>query len=111
MLSIMKEANSDKLDNIKDLEWTADQLGISAVIIQDLSAHRNGDYRFDWSRMLSFQGETGPYLQYAHARICGIIRKVGGDLKLNKEANLDLLIEEEAFILAKLIGFYHRPLR
>ncbi|MFO7178433.1 MAG: arginine--tRNA ligase [Pseudomonadota bacterium] len=53
----------------------ARQVGIGAIKYADLSTERIKDYVFDWSRMLAFEGNTGPYLQYAHARICSILRK------------------------------------
>jgi arginyl-tRNA synthetase len=53
----------------------APQIGIGAVKYADLSNDRNKDYVFDWERMLAAEGRTGPYLQYAHARIQSIFRK------------------------------------
>ncbi|MGP0031083.1 MAG: arginine--tRNA ligase [Acidimicrobiales bacterium] len=50
-------------------------LGIGAVKYADLSTERMRDYVFDWDRMLAFEGDTGPYLQYAHARIRSIFRR------------------------------------
>ena len=50
-------------------------VGIGAVKYADLSTDRVKDYTFDWDRMLSFDGNTAPYLQYAHARICSIFRR------------------------------------
>ena len=50
-------------------------IGIGAIKYADLSSDRVKDYVFDWARMLAFEGNTGPYLQYAHARICSILRK------------------------------------
>jgi arginyl-tRNA synthetase len=50
-------------------------VGIGAVKYADLSTDRIKDYTFDWDRMLSFDGNTAPYLQYAHARICSIFRR------------------------------------
>ena len=55
----------------------ARQIGIGAVKYADLSTDRIKDYVFDWERMLAFEGNTSPYLQYAHARICSIFRKTG----------------------------------
>jgi arginyl-tRNA synthetase len=57
----------------------ARQIGIGAVKYADLSTDRIKDYVFDWERMLAFEGNTSPYLQYAHARICSIFRKTGVD--------------------------------
>jgi arginyl-tRNA synthetase len=52
-------------------------LGIGAVKYADLSTERMRDYVFDWDRMLAFEGDTGPYLQYAHARVRSIFRRAG----------------------------------
>ena len=52
-------------------------LGIGAVKYADLSTDRTKDYVFDWDRMLAFEGDTGPYLQYAHARVRSIFRRGG----------------------------------
>jgi arginyl-tRNA synthetase len=53
----------------------AAEIGIGAIKYADLQNDRIKDYVFDWDRMLAAEGRTGPYLQYAHARICSIIRK------------------------------------
>ncbi len=58
-------------------EAIATIVGIGAVKYADLSTDRIKDYIFDWDRMLSFDGNTAPYLQYAHARICSIFRRAG----------------------------------
>jgi len=55
----------------------ARQVGIGAVKYADLSTDRIKDYVFDWDRMLAFDGNTAPYLQYQHARICSIFRRAG----------------------------------
>ena len=60
-----------------DRESVARMIGIGAVKYSDLSTDRVKDYIFDWERMLSFDGNTAPYLQYAHARICSIFRRAG----------------------------------
>jgi len=53
-------------------------VGIGAVKYADLSSDRIKDYIFDWDRMLSFDGNTAPYIMYAHARCRSILRKAGG---------------------------------
>src|SRR5262249_1438366 len=50
-------------------------VGIGAIKHADLSSDRIKDYVFDWKRLLAFEGNTGPYLMYAHARVCRILRK------------------------------------
>ncbi len=62
-------------DADEDLEIIARQLAMGAIKFADLSTDRQRDYVFDWDRMLAFEGATGPYLQYAHARICSIFRR------------------------------------
>jgi arginyl-tRNA synthetase len=57
----------------------AQMIGIGSVKYADLSTDRIRDYVFDWERMLSFDGNTAPYLQYAHARICSIFRRADLD--------------------------------
>lgn len=57
----------------------ARMIGIGALKYAELSTDRVKDYVFDFDRMLSFDGDTGPYLQYAHARICSIFRKAEAD--------------------------------
>eukprot|EP01132_Coremiostelium_polycephalum_P007771 gene7771-9565_t len=103
MLKKMKE-NETKFAEIADPESTADILGISAVYIQDFSAKRGRDYEFNWDRMLQADGDTGVYLQYAHARLCSLARKSGATF--NPNADLSLLTEPEAFDLAITIGRY-----
>ena len=71
----VKEKNAD-LPAAQQAE-VARQIGIGAVKYADLSTDRIKDYVFDWERMLAFEGNTSPYLQYAHARICSIFRKAG----------------------------------
>jgi arginyl-tRNA synthetase len=58
-----------------DDDQVAAMVGIGAVKYSDLSTDRGRDYVFDWDRMLAFEGNTGPYLQYAHARIRSIFRR------------------------------------
>ena len=57
----------------------ARMIGIGAVKYADLSTDRVKDYVFDWDRMLAFDGNTAPYLQYAHARICSVFRRAGAE--------------------------------
>ena len=87
-------------------------VGIGAVKYADLSTERTKDYVFDWERMLSFEGNTAPYLQYAYARICSIFRKWGGDrdsLGENFESlledDLDILSTEEMTLSRRLVEF------
>jgi arginyl-tRNA synthetase len=75
MLSIMEE-HSEKMALVADPKGVSEALGLSAIIVQDLFARRAKDYKFDWNAMLKSEGNTGPFLQYTHARLCSIERKV-----------------------------------
>jgi len=68
--------NEAKYKQVEDPERTAEVLGISAIMVQDMAGKRINNYEFSYERMTSFEGDTGPYLQYAHARLCSIFRKV-----------------------------------
>jgi arginyl-tRNA synthetase len=63
--------------DLVEVEPVARAIGIGAIKYADLSTDRQKDYVFDYDRMLSFKGNTGPYLQYAHARIQSVFRKAG----------------------------------
>ncbi|KAI0084067.1 arginyl-tRNA synthetase [Irpex rosettiformis] len=100
--------NEAKYTAIEDPEYVAQEVGISGVKIQDMAAKRINNYTFNWDRMLSFEGDTGPYLQYAHVRLASIGRKNPELLPLPAPAaiNTDLLIEPSAREIAFLIGTY-----
>jgi len=97
MLTTMS-SNASKLEELDaDPKAVADVIGVSAVVAQDFSARRIKDYDFEWARMTSFEGRTGPYLEYAHARLCSVERKCG--FELNPDADLSLITEPEAALL------------
>ena len=68
---------AEKNPNLEERDLIADQVGISAVIFADVNYRRTRDISFDLDEVLNFDGETGPYLQYTHARFCSILRKHG----------------------------------
>lgn len=88
--------NEGKYVQVENPEQTADTLGISAVMVQDMSGKRINNYEFDINRMTSFEGDTGPYLQYAHARLCSIARKAELSPADLASADLSLLKEKHA---------------
>lgn len=73
--ALIDEKNTDLSDAEKD--QVAQAVGIGAVKYADLSRTRTHDYSFSFEQMLSFEGNTAPYLQYAFARICSLFRKAG----------------------------------
>jgi arginyl-tRNA synthetase len=76
-----------KNPNLKNADAVARAVGIGALKYFDLSHHRDSDIVFSWDRALSFEGNTGPYLQYTHARLKSILDKarVAGHLSLPDE--------------------------
>ena len=114
MLEQMKDSEQSKIDEIDDPETTADTVGLSAVYAQDLCSKRIKGYSFEWDRVTSFEGDTGPYLQYAHARLCSIERKVMNKFAVYLDetaplnCDLSLLKENQARFLAYEIGRYPR---
>lgn len=68
----------EKNPELADKEEVARQVGVGAIVFNDLSANRIKDVVFSWEDALSFDGETGPYVQYAHARACSVLRKANG---------------------------------
>lgn len=107
MLEVMKK-NEAKYAQIEDPDKIADLVGISAVMIQDMSAKRVNNYNFVWDRMLSFEGDTGPYLQYAHSRLASVYRNatIGKDPEHLQNFDLSLLKEQQALDLIRLLAQY-----
>ncbi len=93
----------EKNPSLENKAEVARQVGIGAVIFGDLSNDRVKDIEFDWEKILDFSGETAPYIQYSHARICSILRKTGGRPAL---FNARLLVsEEEQVVIRSLARF------
>ncbi|KAG9233406.1 arginyl-tRNA synthetase [Amylocarpus encephaloides] len=101
--TVMK-TNETKYQQIEDPEKTADTLAISAILVQDMTGKRINGYTFDMDRMTSFEGDTGPYLQYAHARVCSIVRKTGVDPSKLGHADFTLLTEKHAIDLVRMLA-------
>lgn len=83
----------------------AKTVGIGAVKYFELSTDRIKDYVFDWDRMLAFEGNTGPYLQYAHARICSIFRRAGIERATVRSAPIALDHRAERALAMRVMGY------
>ncbi len=94
-----------KNPELKNRKNIAKDVGIGALKYADLSRDRIKDVKFDWDEILSFEGDTGPYIQYTHARACSIIRK--SKLKsIPKKFDTSLLKDaKEKAIIRKLVEF------
>ncbi|MGN0780999.1 MAG: arginine--tRNA ligase [Christensenellales bacterium] len=99
-LEIIKEKSPD----LEDKEAAARAVGVGAVVWGILYNSRIKDTSFSWKKMLNFDGETGPYAQYTHARCCSVLRKAGG----YDEADIDctLLSGEAETALVKAIAAF-----
>ena len=99
---IMREKEAQGVD----IDEVSKEVGIGAVIFQELSNNRIKDYVFSWDKVLNFDGETGPYVQYTHARASSVLRKAEEqgyeipDLCTDDAAHLG---SDSAYMLAKLI--------
>lgn len=89
----------------KELEHMATVLGIASVKYADLSKNRESDYIFDWDTMISFDGNTAPYLLYACTRIQSLLQKAGVTDKMLDEAPFILQDEHEQRLLKQLLLF------
>jgi arginyl-tRNA synthetase len=103
-----REIIIEKNVNTDDVDETARQVGIGAVIFNELSNNRIKDYVFSWDKALNFEGETGPYVQYSHARASGVLRKAR-DAGIQARADVDTayLTGDSAYELTLLI--YNLP--
>jgi arginyl-tRNA synthetase len=97
-------AAAERTEDLEDRFAIARQLGIGAVKYSDLATDRLRDYAFDFDRMLAFEGSTGPYLQYAHARICSIFRR-GEVATPGPETTVILEHPSERALALELLGF------
>ena len=89
-----------------NIEETAAMVGIGAVMFQELSNNRIKDYTFSWDKVLNFEGETGPYVQYTHARAASVLRKAGEEVVAKAAAgNIDAsyITSDSAYELTKAI--------
>ena len=101
----VKAIIENKNPNLENKEEIAKQVGIGAVIFNDLYNNRIKDEVFDWDIMLNFNGETGPYMQYIYVRTKSILEKAGYIPKI-EDVDFDLLNNDTAYKIIKLIYYF-----
>ena len=107
-ISRAKAQIEEKNPNLENKEAVAHAVGVGAVKFYDLKTDRRNGYDFDLEAMVSFEGETGPYVQYAYARIQSILRKA--DFKPSLDANYNLN-DAESWEIIKLIQDFARVVK
>lgn len=109
-----KEVIKEKNPDLKNRDKIAEKVGIGAVVFADLSVDRNREVVFDWKKILSFEGETGPYLQYTYSRCNALLKKAKG---VKKITNLALTKNETELVkmislfpkIVEKAGFEYKP--
>lgn len=92
-----------KNPELENKELIARQIGISALTFNDLKNDRVKDVRFDWDAVMSFEGDTGPYVQNAHVRLCSILKKAGYTPAL-ADVDYAQLTDDAAYELIKVLA-------
>jgi len=100
-LEIIEEKNP----NLENKHEIAKQMGVGAVIFSDLFSNRIKDVSFSWDEVLNFDGETGPYVQYTHARACSVLRKAGEEGSISQtDFDSSILSSDEEYKLVKTLS-------
>jgi arginyl-tRNA synthetase len=103
----------EKNPQLPNKEEVAKQVGIGAVIFDDMYNNIIKDIQFSWERVLNFDGETGPYVQYTHARACSVLKKAGLNLEELPSFDIDFTrISDEATVaIVKELGKFKKIIK
>lgn len=101
---------NDKNPDLPDKEEVAKEVGIGAVIFDDLYNGRIKDIVFSWDRMLNFDGETGPYVQYTHARACSVLKKAEY-VKGTAPIDYSVLTDDASVDVCKMLANYSAKIK
>src|SRR5262249_53057917 len=103
----IRERITEKNPQLVDVDRVAEEVGVGAIIFADLSGRRTRDWNFVWEEILNFDGRTGPYVQYSHARACSILKKAGlADEQALAAADPALLREDEEWQVIRALSRY-----
>lgn len=109
-IGLAREIIEEKNPDLPNSEQIAQDVGIGAMIFADLDSKRVRDIVFDWDQALNFQGETGPYVQYTHARYSSMLRRYNGELP-PQGVDFELLTEPEAVEVVKCLERFPRQIK
>ena len=98
VLEVMNEKNPD----LEEKEEIARIVGVGAIIFNDLFNQRIKDVAFNWDKILNFDGETGPYVQYTYARCASVLRKA--NMEVTNDIDYSLIQDEQSMNLLKEIS-------
>ncbi|MGN0152864.1 MAG: arginine--tRNA ligase [Lachnospiraceae bacterium] len=98
----VKGVIAEKNPDLEDKDEVAKTVGVGAIIFHDLYNQRIKDVSFKWDKVLNFDGETGPYVQYTYCRCASILRSISYDA--NADIDYSLLLDDEAIALLKEIN-------
>jgi arginyl-tRNA synthetase len=102
----VKALIEEKNPHLENADEVAKDVGVGAVIFNDLKNRRETDIDFDLDQIVRFDGKTGPYVMYSHARACSILRKAGEPLKPASEVDVTRLEDPAEWALLRLIALF-----
>lgn len=102
-VQLVRELMLEKKANVENIDDVAQKVGIGAIIFNDLVNDRVKNVEFDWTQALSFEGDSGPYVQYCYVRCLSLIRKAGRSLP--RQMTVALESDEEKELLRQLLNF------
>ncbi len=103
--AIIAEKNPD----LQNMDEVAEQVGVGAVVFPQIGVRRNKDIMFSYDEVLNFDGHTGPYLQYNHARLCSLVRKY--EQPVTTDVDFAVLTDPDETRLALLLHEYPRHMQ
>lgn len=97
------EVITEKNPNLENKDVIAEQVGLGAIIFNNIYNNILNDIIFSWDTALRLDGETGPYVQYTHARACSLLRKNNAEIDKSK-IDLNVLTDDTSFELVKMLA-------
>ena len=104
-VQMVREIIEQKNPNLENKEVVAQQVGVGAIIFNDLVNDRLKNVDFDWDRVLDFEGDSGPFVQYSYVRTVSLLKKYGKPITWVKHRDLDS--EEERKLMLELLNLDH----